>query len=180
MGMEPTTAIAGEPALSFTYDPKRSLYEQFCKAQGGYEGEGELEAAVRRAEEITGDGEDEKSDAASSAEEAVKKPTILNNPNAPFANMFSLFEGSPTYKQRRKKTTKKGSADSTGRSTSVDDVSDHYSRDTTRMSAADMFMAQARGELASPGMIESTRSSRLRISELCSRRLCRSTRCYTC
>ena len=25
MGLEPTTAVTGEPALSFTYDPKRSL-----------------------------------------------------------------------------------------------------------------------------------------------------------
>ncbi|KAF8870358.1 STE like transcription factor-domain-containing protein, partial [Mucidula mucida] len=29
MGMEPTTVITGEPAMSFTYDKKRSLYEQF-------------------------------------------------------------------------------------------------------------------------------------------------------
>ena len=40
MGLEPTTAVTGEPALSFTYDPKRSLYEQFSKAQGHREGEG--------------------------------------------------------------------------------------------------------------------------------------------
>lgn len=51
MGQEPTTHIVGEPALSFTYDPKKSLYEQFSKAQGGRDGEGELEAAVRRAVE---------------------------------------------------------------------------------------------------------------------------------
>ncbi|KAJ7255097.1 STE like transcription factor-domain-containing protein [Mycena haematopus] len=29
MGLEPTTQITGEPALSFTYDGKKSLYEQF-------------------------------------------------------------------------------------------------------------------------------------------------------
>lgn len=165
MGLEPTTGVAGEPALSFTYDPKRSLYEQFCKAQGGYEGEGELEAAVRRADELTDDGEDEKScsENGSSADEvSLKKkipPTLLNNPNTPFASMFSLFEGSPTYKQRRKKTTKKGSTDSTGRSGSVDEGTPPNApvRDTTRMTAADMFMAQARGELGSM----STRSSRV-------------------
>ncbi|OSD03779.1 hypothetical protein PYCCODRAFT_1424464 [Trametes coccinea BRFM310] len=49
MGLEPTTVVVGEPALSFTYDPKRSLYEQFSKAHGAREGEGELEVAVRRA-----------------------------------------------------------------------------------------------------------------------------------
>jgi transcription factor STE12 len=43
--------IVGEPAFSFTYDAKKSLYEQFSKAQGGRDGEGELEAAVRRAVE---------------------------------------------------------------------------------------------------------------------------------
>lgn len=32
MGLESTTEVVGEPALSFTYDPKRSLYEQFSRA----------------------------------------------------------------------------------------------------------------------------------------------------
>ncbi|EIN11939.1 STE-domain-containing protein, partial [Punctularia strigosozonata HHB-11173 SS5] len=48
MGQEPTTAVVREPALSFTYDPKRPLYEQFSAAR---DGEGELEAAVRVADE---------------------------------------------------------------------------------------------------------------------------------
>ena len=34
MGLEPTTLVAGEPALSFRYDAKRSLYEQFSRAHG--------------------------------------------------------------------------------------------------------------------------------------------------
>ncbi|KAI9061820.1 STE-domain-containing protein [Trametes sanguinea] len=58
MGLEPTTVVVGEPALSFTYDPKRSLYEQFSKAHGAREGEGELEAAVRRADEAGGEQDD--------------------------------------------------------------------------------------------------------------------------
>ena len=45
--MEPTAEIVGEPALSFPYDLKKSLYEQFSKAQGVRESEGELEVAVR-------------------------------------------------------------------------------------------------------------------------------------
>ena len=53
MGQESTTALTGEPALSFSYDPKRSLYEQFSRAQGAREGEGELEVAVRRADEAS-------------------------------------------------------------------------------------------------------------------------------
>jgi transcription factor STE12 len=51
MGLEPTTQIVGEPALSFTYDPKKTLYEQFSKAQGAREGEGELTMVARRASE---------------------------------------------------------------------------------------------------------------------------------
>jgi len=31
MGLEPITIVVGEPTHSFTNDPKRRLYEQFCK-----------------------------------------------------------------------------------------------------------------------------------------------------
>jgi len=145
MGLEPTTVITGEPALSFTYDPKRSLYEQFCKAQGGYEGEGELEAAVRRADELATD--DGSSDNASSADEGTgQKNFSAIHSNPTFHNMFSLFEGSPTYKQRRKKTTKNKTGMDVDRANSMDEYTSTQPRDTTRMSAADMFMAQARGE----------------------------------
>ncbi|KAG8740301.1 homeodomain transcription factor ste12 [Ceratobasidium sp. 414] len=34
MGLEPTTVVVGEPARSFTYDPKRRLYEQFACPRG--------------------------------------------------------------------------------------------------------------------------------------------------
>nr|ODO02173.1 hypothetical protein L204_00900 [Cryptococcus depauperatus CBS 7855] len=37
MGLEPTTVVVGEPARSFQYDPKRSLYEQFAGKQPGIE-----------------------------------------------------------------------------------------------------------------------------------------------
>ncbi|KAH9832207.1 STE like transcription factor-domain-containing protein [Rhodofomes roseus] len=57
-GLETTTVVTGEPAQSFryTYDTKRSLYEQFSDAQGRIAGEGELEAAVR-AHELELEGE---------------------------------------------------------------------------------------------------------------------------
>ncbi|KAG8977489.1 homeodomain transcription factor ste12 [Tulasnella sp. 425] len=58
MGQEPTTVIVGEPARSFTYDPKRTLFEQFSKARGGIEGEGELERAVREIGEVPEPGAD--------------------------------------------------------------------------------------------------------------------------
>ncbi|KAG8704892.1 homeodomain transcription factor ste12 [Ceratobasidium sp. 394] len=35
MGLEPTTVVVGEPARSFTYDPKRTLYEQFVSSREG-------------------------------------------------------------------------------------------------------------------------------------------------
>lgn len=152
MGLEPTTVITGEPALSFTYDPKRSLYEQFCKAQGGYEGEGELEAAVRRADELAAD--DGSSDNASSADEGTgPKSLSAVHSNPSFHSMFSLFEGSPTYKQRRKKTAKNKPSMDVDRANSMDEYNAAQLRDTTGMSAADMFMAQARA--SRPGHLQS-------------------------
>lgn len=171
--------ITGEPALSFTYDSKKSLYEQFSKAQGGKEGEGELEAAVRRADEAAGVSVDAAADgyvsgdAGSSAEDMTllddgsKKtlPPALQGPNTAFYSMFSLFEGSPTYKQRRKKLTrasrKTSGGDSGRRSDSEDytyaqrrgesimDMGVGYGPSDSGMNAADMFVAQAKGELGS-------------------------------
>nr|AEG78628.1 STE12 [Cryptococcus gattii] len=37
MGLEPTTFVVGEPARSFRYDPRRSLFEQFAGKQPGLE-----------------------------------------------------------------------------------------------------------------------------------------------
>jgi len=47
MGLDPTTRIVGEPS-SVTYDPKKTLYEQFNKAQAVREGEGDLKKGSRR------------------------------------------------------------------------------------------------------------------------------------
>ncbi|EMD35201.1 hypothetical protein CERSUDRAFT_158065 [Gelatoporia subvermispora B] len=153
MGLESTTVVVGEPALSFTYDPKRSLYEQFCRAQGVADGEGELEAAVRRADEDAAATEE------SSADECQedRKPRARQPRGAasPFFAMFSLFEGSPTYKQRRKKVGKgvrrspgPGAPDefAYGPARAAEPQVDRFGRDTSRLSAADMFLAQARGD----------------------------------
>lgn len=186
MGQESTTEIVGEPARSFTYDPKRSLYDQFSKAQGAMEGEGELEAAVRRADEAmsteSSDGhtdgskesdaegtasEHDESGAEDGKKDERKKANLLTS-SPFFSSMFSLFEGSPTYKQRRKKVTKSRRSPSSfgaaypaqyyGASgiTAPGDYMynmrmqepqiDRYGRDTSRMSAAEMFTAQARGD----------------------------------
>jgi transcription factor STE12 len=215
MGLEPTTAITGEPAQSFTYDPKRSLYEQFSKAGGGKEGEGELEAAVRRVEEAQGctmdgisegaahdlkgedgrgedtGGEEMSSDpddhsnhsnnsdldsshpnaAASSSSSNLTSnlPLAMRGPGTPFFSMFSLFEGSPTYKQRRKKGGRPPGGSGLGvlrkEGGSGDDErgrrflpASRYTLDVDMelegMSAADMFVKQARGELLPASIAE--------------------------
>ncbi|KAF9516706.1 hypothetical protein BS47DRAFT_1292061, partial [Hydnum rufescens UP504] len=51
LGQEPTTEIVGEPARSFSYDPRQSLYEQFRNARGAQDGEEDLERLIREAEE---------------------------------------------------------------------------------------------------------------------------------
>ncbi|KAJ1300698.1 hypothetical protein OPQ81_002345 [Rhizoctonia solani] len=142
MGLEPTTVVVGEPARSFTYDPKRTLYEQFVASRGG-EGD-ELDRALRTAErspehsyptssnlESTPSGSPGKSTTLalnrkldSEAElqsdvEATPEPHSRSGTHQPsnainnqsghgkqFFNMLSLFEGSPSYKQRRKKVVK--------------------------------------------------------------------------
>lgn len=137
MGLESTTQVVGEPALSFVYDGafKRSLYEQFVKAAGGKDGEGELERVVRGLEEgdasgfngnregnahaeagMSSDADNDPSGDESASSSDVEGLNNRNqrgvgapaadNPNSPFFNMFSLFEGSPTYKQRRKKPSR--------------------------------------------------------------------------
>ncbi|KAI0742540.1 hypothetical protein C8Q80DRAFT_1273186 [Daedaleopsis nitida] len=170
MGLEPTTVVSGEPALSFTYDPKRSLYEQFAKAQGRREGEGELEAAVRHADEAAGSDSERASsvsDADHSASEtddatddgAKKRKPKAFGKHSPFFSMFSLFEGSPTYKQRRKKVPKSRKSptalDPAAMGLSADEYAlgyyqephlDRFGRETVRLSAEDMFRAQARGD----------------------------------
>lgn len=142
MGLEPTTVVVGEPARSFAYDPKRTLYEQFVASRGG-EGD-ELDRAMRAAErspehiylaannlEPTTSGSPAKSATLALARkleseaeltsdvEATPEPhsragtqqpsNALNNQTGhgkQFFNMLSLFEGSPSYKQRRKKVVK--------------------------------------------------------------------------
>ncbi|KAF5338782.1 hypothetical protein D9758_012099 [Tetrapyrgos nigripes] len=118
MGLEPTTVVVGEPASSFVYDGafKRSLYEQFVRTAGVKEGEGDLERIVRGLDEPTStdhdsNDQDPQSDLDDGAYDAEGRPSSSSSKrkadtNALFFNMFSLFEGSPTYKQRRKKTTR--------------------------------------------------------------------------
>ncbi|KAG7085909.1 hypothetical protein E1B28_003443 [Marasmius oreades] len=126
LGMEATTVVVGEPALSFVYDStfKRSLYDQFVRAAGGKDGEGDLERALRGIGDIDpssststraptstragGGGTDDEADSSgiSDTEGAGTVRSGAKGKNTPFFNMMTLFEGSPTYKQRRKKTNR--------------------------------------------------------------------------
>ena len=135
MGHEPTTVPRGEPALSFTFDPKQSLYDQFLNqnlkrlhdedldsfdhrapigpassivataSNAGINNSVVSPADIlrRRAEQTYSNGTDGTVKPDPAEEESVQKSTLNNSP---FFSMFSLFEGSPTYKQRRKKSTK--------------------------------------------------------------------------
>ncbi|PPQ81923.1 hypothetical protein CVT26_004261 [Gymnopilus dilepis] len=128
MGLEPTTQVVGEPALSFTYDPKRSLYEQFSKAQteGDSEKEGAGDDGDNAMDDSEADGGDESGATGGEESDSQRKP---RQPQAPSLGLIlSLFEGSPSYKQRRKKGTKasslrKGSEDEYERGRSMGSVS---------------------------------------------------------
>ncbi|KAJ7697970.1 hypothetical protein B0H14DRAFT_3655078 [Mycena olivaceomarginata] len=149
MGLEPTTQITGEPALSFTYDGKKSLYEQFVVNRG-----------VSKADEESSPAGSRNASVSSHSSHASHTG---DHPNSnPFFAMFSLFEGSPTYKQRRKKSGKPSSLgpggeqeeERRGRSagryiTGVPGGADEEAMAgaAAGLSAADMFIKQARGEL---------------------------------
>ncbi|KAL5520420.1 hypothetical protein ACEPAG_9644 [Sanghuangporus baumii] len=148
MGLEPTTVVVGEPALSFTYDSKRSLYEQFSKAQGIQEGEGELESVVRRAEEAMAMEQESEARRLAAAPSTGSERDVA--PSTIF-NMFSLFEGSPNYKQRRKKGPRTGRSGLGRDSASEEERETHSGVGSTdvvddvdgELSAAAMFDAQA-------------------------------------
>ncbi|KAH8831129.1 STE like transcription factor-domain-containing protein [Flagelloscypha sp. PMI_526] len=174
-GMDPTTKTVGEPALSFTYDSKRSLYEQFIARKDDNENP-DTDPGMFRCPDFG----------------SLSQCCAEN----PFLTMLNLFEGASTYKQRRKKGAKsallsairqdteneqqqRGRTDLRGQHyTAYDssvsrerdygsDFSDYDNPDYSASSnssgpstgdaptAADMFIRQARGELggnAGPGV----------------------------
>ncbi|KAA1466901.1 STE-domain-containing protein [Dentipellis sp. KUC8613] len=112
MGLEPTTLVTGEPAQSFTYDPKRSLFEQFSAARAGASHRSSASASSSDLEPDTLEGNKMVSVAdALCARTASPSPASSGDepakgPNAAFLSMFSLFDGSPSYKQRRRRQPK--------------------------------------------------------------------------
>ncbi|KAK7027650.1 hypothetical protein R3P38DRAFT_2704989 [Favolaschia claudopus] len=148
MGLEPTTQITGEPALSFKYDGKKSLYEQFVLNRGMSKPDDDNSPAGSRNASVSSHA---------SHDDSSSVPT-------PFMAMFGLFEGSPTYKQRRKKSGKPsglgphGAADEEerrgrppGRYVPGPGEEEMMAGATAGLSAAEMFIKQARGELGPGG-----------------------------
>jgi len=113
MGQDPTTVVTGEPAISFTYDPKRSLYDQFSKAQKGDADDedahcsdgpdsGAVNKMINPADSIVGRSREDGSSSSDERSGEDARP----RPNAAFLSMFCLPEGSPTYKRRRRRQPK--------------------------------------------------------------------------
>ena len=165
MGLEPTTVVMGEPAMSFTYDPKRSLYDQFSRAQKGDADEDEgpgsdsadttaVNKMINPADSIVGRSREDGSSSSDerSGEDARPRPC----PSAAFLSMFSLFEGSPSYKRRRRrqpKMTRKSSEEISDNGSSVGSVRHTVDENQVAPSighrlglsknASDAFLAQA-------------------------------------
>lgn len=169
MDLESTTNIIGEPALSFTYEPQRSLYEQFSKAQSTVEADGDV---IRNFDVTQMNGKCDTNGSAPMVSRAGAMhnsnsgelhlsncriddggvphlPSALHGPNMAYLPL-SIFEGSPTYKQRRKKPVSR--LDAVTRSDSEEshihpyEVGVGYGPQDSSMTAADMFTSQARGE----------------------------------
>lgn len=110
-GMPTATEVIGEPARSFKYDPTRTLYEQFATT------ETDATAATANEEGATAPIAEEAPPAhggavtlppsswdASTALPQLPPPSTTDVRMDPFT--VSLFEGSPAYKQRKKKGAK--------------------------------------------------------------------------
>lgn len=113
MGLEATTVVVGEPAQSFRYDTKRGLYEQFCKpareSDADCDSDGESDDDGDQADSTMEDDEREDDPDGSVSKKKAKRlsstgPPAVSGIASQFLTFFS--EGSPTYKQRRKKGMK--------------------------------------------------------------------------
>ncbi|KAH6873982.1 STE-12 alpha [Coprinopsis sp. MPI-PUGE-AT-0042] len=112
MGQEPTTAATGEPALSFTYDPKRPLYEQFSKLLGGDDDSEDGRKGRRRSGSVT-DGDDSSMDGDESESytdnEDPRRPRAGSDAEDVRTQLFGQFllMGSKSYKERKRNAAAK-------------------------------------------------------------------------
>jgi len=165
MSQEPTTVVAGEPAISFTYDPKRSLYDQFSRTQKGEADDEDAHGSdsadtsavnkmINPADSLVGRSREDGS--SSSDERSGEDARPRAGPSAAFLAMFCLPEGSPTYKRRRRrqpKMARKSSEDISDNASSVGSVRQSVDESQVAPSighrlglsknASDAFLAQA-------------------------------------
>ncbi|RXK42207.1 hypothetical protein M231_00565 [Tremella mesenterica] len=113
-GHQSTTVVVGEPARSFTYDPRHSLYEQFSRQNPGIESHSSLSSLTYPVTAAT-----------AHLNEPFANVMPIDTPNAPYgcqspiespilptrpldsacpvlpAPSFPIFTGSPAYKRRK-------------------------------------------------------------------------------
>ncbi|WWC59157.1 uncharacterized protein I303_101705 [Kwoniella dejecticola CBS 10117] len=87
MGLEPTTMVVGEPARSFRYDPKRSLFEQFAGKQPG------IEESINPAIRDTNSHAASISATGASGDSSANKSTIANDTER-YHQVSALEQGS--------------------------------------------------------------------------------------
>nr|ADO17671.1 Ste12 [Tremella mesenterica] len=116
MGLEPTTVVVGEPARSFRYDPKRSLFEQFAGKQPGLEES--MNVSPRQVDIYA--GQSPHTDDEVSAQPLTANSVLVSQ---------SLFEGSPAYKRRRRAKPSRGRATPNGDTEESGSDSDGVSRE---------------------------------------------------
>ncbi|KAM6493066.1 STE-12 alpha [Amanita muscaria] len=139
MGLESTTEVVGEPASSFTYDPKRSLYEQFSRAArdqddaDDFRGSPESSGTNSDAQPDNMDTSDSPKEGEASADPgdvqmnntADTKPKLGGSSRrkqssstqyfgTQYLMLFEMNQGSPHYKIRKKKAGVKANGLSTG------------------------------------------------------------------
>ncbi|KAI6024383.1 STE like transcription factor-domain-containing protein [Pisolithus marmoratus] len=175
LSRDPTTVPVGEPALSFKWDRNQRLYEQFGSKvqQKGYDNNVASQAPTATANEpsLALSGIDERLTGDLTHIDGMglsRLPSPMRGTNF----SLSLFDGSPTYKQRRKKPSHRISPGSSHTINHSMGDREYSFGDTTRdvgyglgdrgMSAADMFSSQARraAEIGALSSAEAVRTSR--------------------
>ncbi|KAI6117173.1 STE like transcription factor-domain-containing protein [Pisolithus croceorrhizus] len=178
LSRDPTTVPVGEPALSFKWDRNQRLYEQFgSKAQQkGFDGNvaSEVPTATASRPSLALSGIDERLTGDLTHIDGMglsRLPSPMRGASIPLMPI-TLFDGSPTYKQRRKKPSHKISPGLSPIANRNMGECEFPFGDTTRdvgygvgdrgMSAADMFSSQARmaAEIGALSSAEAVRPAR--------------------
>ncbi|KAI8367079.1 STE like transcription factor-domain-containing protein [Blakeslea trispora] len=93
MGVEPTSRAVAHPAITISLDTTQAMFDEFRKAMLC---ELNLDSFYHPEEEIEAEEE---------IEDSTEEPMDLQKASSTLFGQFSLFEGSPTYKQRKRRVT---------------------------------------------------------------------------